>query len=273
MMKPATVVVCLLAAAVTGMPLVSIEAGTAQPDPEVSRIIALAVERAEWGQTQDFGARFRRTMTQRSQRFDDQGETIDDEIRGYAIEPHRGVPYASLVTKDGEPIAGDDLAQEHKRWQAFLDELEEPPDPEDEDDEISVEFDEELLSRYAAELVGVRDLRGRPTYLLDFEPRPGKLPVRRRVDHALNHSRGQVWIDQKTYEIAQVNFELIERVRFWWGILGSVSEANGHYTRVPVADNTWLASEVDIYFHVRALFSTSRRREVTAWSEFEPIAD
>ena len=273
MMKPATAVACLLAAAAACMLLVSVQARPAAPDTAVSTIIGRAVERAAWGQQQDFGARFRRTMTQHSQRFDDNGEATHDETRGYVIEPHQGVPYAKLLTKDGEPIAGDDLEQERKRWQAFLEALEDPPDSDDDDDELSVVFDRDLLDRYTAELVGVRDLRGRPTYLLDFAPKPGKLPVRRRVDHALNKSRGRIWIDQETYEIAQVNFELSERVRFWWGILGSVSEATGHFERIQVADNTWLASEVDVYFHVRALFSTSRRREKTAWDAFEPVVE
>ena len=247
MMKPATVIVFLLAAAAAGMPLGSVQARPAAPDTEVSIIIARAVERAAWAQTQDFGAGFRGTMTQHSQRFDNQGEATDDEIRGYVIEPHQGVPYAKQVTKDGEPIAGDD--------------------------DLSVVFDRDLLDRYTAKLVGIRALRGRPAYLLDFEPRPGKLPVRRRVDHALNKSRGQIWIDEETYEIAQIHFELMERVRFWWGILGSVSEASGHFERIPIADGAWLASEVDVYFHVRALFSTSRRREITVWSAFEPVVE
>jgi len=273
MMKPATVIVFLLAAAAAGMPLGSVQARPAAPDTEGSIIIARAVERAAWAQTQDFGAGFRGTMTQHSQRFDNQGEATDDEIRGYVIEPHQGVPYAKQVTKDGEPIAGDDLKQEQERWQAFLEALEDPPDNNDDDDDLSVVFDRDLLDRYTAKLVGIRALRGRPAYLLDFEPRPGKLPVRRRVDHALNKSRGQIWIDEETYEIAQIHFELMERVRFWWGILGSVSEASGHFERIPIADGAWLASEVDVYFHVRALFSTSRRREMTVWSAFEPVVD
>ena len=44
-------------------------------------------------------------------------------------------------------------------------------------------------------------LPGRP---VQPEPRPGKLPVRRRIDHALNRSQGEVWIDTETYEIAQI---------------------------------------------------------------------
>ena len=269
-MKSPTILALLLPAVAAATIVAPAGARLQAPDSEARTIVARAVERAAWGQEQNFGARFRRSMTRRAQRFDGEGEVTKDERRGYVFEPYRGVPYAKLVTLDGEPIAGDDLKNEREQWEEFLATIDDPSEP---DEETTVVFDKNLLERYRAELVGIRDLRGRPTYVLDFEPRQGKLPTPRRVDHALNKSRGQIWIDRDTYEIARVSFELTERVRFWWGILGSVSDANGQFERVPVAENTWLASEFDVYFHVRALFSTSRRRETTVWNVFEPITD
>lgn len=267
--SPTTLALLLTAIAAT---MIAAPAGARRqaPDGEVRTIMARAIERAAWGQEQDFGARFRRSMTRRAQRFNGEGEVTDDETLGYVVEPYGGVPYNKLVTRDGAPLAGDDLRDEQEQWKKFLDSVENPSEP---DEETTVVFDRDLLERYTAELVGIQDLRGRPAYVLDFEPKEGKLPTRRRVDHALNKSRGQLWIDRDTYEIARVTFELTEQVRFWWGILGSVSDANGHFERVPVADNIWLASEFDVYFHVRALFSTSRRREATVWSAFKQVAD
>ena len=49
-----------------------------------------------------------------------------------------------------EPIAGDDVADEEKRWDAFLEELENPPDPEDSDeDPLELAFDEDLIALLA----------------------------------------------------------------------------------------------------------------------------
>ncbi len=273
--KPATFLALLLPLTAAAISVVAAGSRLAAPDTEVSVIVAKALERANWAQEQDVGARFRYSMTQRIRQFDGDGDVTEDETRGYTVEPYEGTPYAKLVTQNGEPIAGDELEDEAERWQAFLDALEDPPDDdtEEEADSITVLFNAELLDRYTAELVGIRDVRGRPAYVLEFEPRPGKLPVRRRIDHALNKCRGEIWIDQDTYEIARVNFELMDRVRLWWGILGSVSDATGHFERMSVADNAWLASEIDLYFHVRALFSTSRRSQTTRWEAFEPIAD
>ena len=242
------------------------------PQPEVRALIDTALEQASWARAQDFDTRFRHSMTQRTRKFDGDGEVTDDETRVYAVAPYQGVPYSKLITKNGEPISGDDLVVEERRWEAFLESLDNPADEDDADD-FEVGFNEELIARYTATLDGIRELRGRPNYVLSFEPRPGKLPVRRRIDYALNKSQGKIWIDQATYEIARVSFQLMERVRLWWGILGSVSNATGQFDRQPIGDDTWVATELDIYFQLRVLFSTTRRSENTRWSEFEPIAD
>ena len=245
------------------------------PDTEVRAIIDKALERSTWAAEQTYEARYRHQMTQRTRKFDADGEVTEDEKRLYLVEPVGGVPYARLVSKDGGPIEGDDLNTERARWRVFLEELDKDPDEKDdaEGEDTGIGFNEELIGRYTVELEGIRELRGRPTYVISFEPRPGRLPVRRHIDHALNRSRGEIWIDQATYEVARVSFQLMERVRLWWGILGSISDATGHFERAPIAEDAWLATELDIYFHVRVLFRTARRGETTRWDQFELVAE
>lgn len=246
--------------------------------PELRAIIDRALERAAWAEEQGFDTRFRRAMSQRVRRFDGDAEVTEDETRLYQVEPYRGALFRRLTAKDGEPIDERDRAEEEKRWaefQAEVDDLLERAErgaEEDEEDDNDIRFNAELVSRYTATLEGVRDLRGRPSFVVSFEPRPGRLPVRRRIDHALNKSRGEAWIDQETYEIAQVSFELMERVRLWWGIVGSISDATGRLDREPVAGDVWLNTELDVYFHARVLFRTTRRNQTMRWSEFE-LAD
>ncbi len=257
-----------------------LSASTAQPEPtntEVRAIIDKALERSTWAREQEVEARYRHVRVQRTRKFDKHDDVTEDETRLYRVEPVRGVPYARLVSKNGGPIEGDDLKTERERWHDFLEELDKDPaeqdKDEDEEEDTDILFNDELLNRYTARLEGIRELRGRPSYVLSFEPKPGKLPVRRRIDHALNRSRGEIWIDQATYEIARVSFELQERVRLWWGILGSISNATGRFEREPVDEDAWMATEFDLYFQVRVLFSTTRRGETTRWSDFQRVAE
>ena len=124
--------------------------------------------------------------------------------------------------------------------------------------------------RYGLTLLGLRTVRERPVWVVGFKPKSGRLPVRQRMDHALNKSHGEIWIDRDTWEVAWVSFQLMERVRWWWGILGSISDATGHIDRRPGDGGVWIPSEVDIYFHSRVFFSTTRRRETSLWSD-EPV--
>lgn len=274
MIKPVALVSLALSAAVGVVLMAAPPQPLDVPLPDARAIIDGALARATWTAEQKFEARFRHTMTERLRRYDGDGETTEDVTRQYLVEPHQGVPYAKLLTKDGEPIAGDDVADEEKRWDAFLEELENPPDPEDSDeDPLELAFDEDLIARYTTESVGVQTLRGRPTYVLAFKPRPGKLPVRTRLDRALNKSRGEIWIDQDTSEVARLTFELTERVRLWWGILGSVSNVTGRIERQPIADGVWMPDEIDIYYEYRVLFSNSRRGRTTRWSDFTAIGE
>jgi hypothetical protein len=244
------------------------------PDPvdsELREIIDRALERAAWNEEQGFETRYRHAMSQRTRRFDDDGEVTDEETRVYRVEPYRGGLFHKLTARNGEPVSESERLEEEKRWEEFQAELDDPRrrEEDEDEDEDEIKFDEELIGRYTAALDGIRELRGRPSYVLSFEPRPGKLPVRRRLDHALNKSRGEAWIDRETYEIAQVSFRLRERVRLWWGILGTISDATGRLERRPVAGDIWMNTQLDIYFHVRVLFRTTRRGQTTQWSEYE----
>ena len=265
---------------VAGLAVVALAGGqpAASPDavdPELREIIDRALERAAWAEEEGFETRYRRAMTQRIRQFDGDGEVTDDETLLYRLEPYQDTLFSRLTARDGKPLDARGRREQEKRWEEFQAEIADPrkrAEREREAAENEIKFDEEMVGRFTAKLEGVQDLRGRPSYVISFEPRPGNLPVRRRIDHALNNSRGEAWIDRETHEIAQVSFELMDRVRLWWGILGSISNATGRLERRPVAGDVWLNTEFDVYFHVRVLFRTTRRSTTTQWSEFE-LAD
>ena len=106
MRKPVALVSLALSAAV-GVALLSAPPQRLDaPMPEARTILA----RATWNAEQNVEGRFRRTMNDRLRKYDDEREITEDVTRGYLVEPHQGVPYAKLVTKDDE----------EKRWNASL---------------------------------------------------------------------------------------------------------------------------------------------------------
>ncbi len=94
-------------------------------------------------------------------------------------------------------------------------------------------------------------------------------------NYALNKSAGRLWIDAKTYEIAQLEFELLDKVKIWWGFIGSIRQMRGRLQRAPVDgyQDVWLPSRFDIYMNGWIFFKTLHRNEKMEWTDFRKLPE
>ena len=175
-----------------------------------------------------------------------------------------------LVEKVGRSLTQKELKKERKREEKYRKRLADKSKPDDEED---VAFDEDLVSRYNVHRQGMVDIRGRPAYIISFEPKSGPFPTKKRRDRALNKSAGRLWIDTETYEIAQLEFELLDEVKIGWGLFGSIKQLRGRLQQEPVDGypEVWLPSRFDIYMNGRIFFKTLHRNEKMEWSDFRKL--
>ncbi len=247
-------------------------AGTPAPDVDARAIVLEALERAARNVEEGVELRYRSLMTREVRRYGGDGR-VEEVSRGdYEVVPLDGARYERRLTVDGRPLNAREQEDERRREDDFREARRralEDADEEDEPDDDEIVFDEELIARYDVTFEAEEVFRGRPSYRISFEPRPGRLPVRRRIDHALNKARGQIWIDKETYEAARVEFELIDRVRLWWGILGNIMQARGSLDRGPVLGDLWGYLQLETYSDVRVLLSRRRRADIRRWNNHE----
>ena len=244
-------------------------------DDAARAIIFKALERAVWYEEHNVAARYRSRMTKEVRRFDGNGDVRTRDVGDYEVVPIDGVPFERRLTIEDRPLNAVERGWVAEREAEFREELRRrrERDDEPEEDENAIVFNEELVARYVFTLEGEEPFRNRPSHRIAFEPRPGRLPVRRRIDYALNKAKGRVWIDRATHEPARVEFELIDRVRLWWGMLGSIQQARGSLDRGPVLGDVWARIQFESYSDVRVVFRRTRRSEFRQWRDFELLDD
>jgi hypothetical protein len=165
---------------------------------------------------------------------------------------------------DGKPLTQEELKQQKEDFRKAVSASKRG---EKEDNEIK--FNQDLISRYGAEVEGVESIHGRPAYVLTFQPKQGKLPVRRRIDQALNSSRGKLWIDTADFGVARVRFELFRPVKLWAGILGKVGALTGDFEQTRLADGVWLPRDLSIYMKGRLVFKSFHQQRQLRWRDLK----
>ena len=259
------------AAALVGVLTVGPGAETPPPTVDARAIVLRALDRAASNVEAGVELRHRSSMTREVRRYDGNGRIEELNTGDYEVIPLDGARYERRLTVDGRPLNAEEQEGERKREADFREARRRAREGDDEPDDDEIVFDGTLIARYDVAFEAEEVFRGRPSYRISFEPRPGRLPVRRRIDHALNKARGQLWIDKETFEAARVEFELIDRVRLWWGILGHIMQARGSIDRGPVLGDVWGNLQLETYSDVRVLLSRRRRADIRRWRDYEPI--
>ena len=244
------------------------------PSDRARLIVEQALARAAWNKDQDWAGQYRSHMTREVRRFDKDGTVIEQDHGDFEVVPVEGLPFERRLTINGRPLSDEERGWEDEREAEFRENIIQTRSTEREvEDEVEeIAFNDELIGRYVFTLEEEGELRRRPTYRVSFKPRSQNLPVRRRIDYALNNAQGTIWIDSETHEAARIEFQLIERVRLWWGVLGSILQARGSLARRPTltAPNhqVWVRVQFETYTDTRTLFKRARRAEFRQWTDF-----
>ena len=93
-------------------------------NPDLHTIVDRALARSAGAREREIEGVFCRTVTQRTQTLDGDGQVIEDGAWTYAIEPFRRVPFYRLVARNGTPLGGAARDFQEVRWKEFVDEAE-----------------------------------------------------------------------------------------------------------------------------------------------------
>ncbi|MCE2514839.1 MAG: hypothetical protein J4F37_07495 [Acidobacteria bacterium] len=239
-------------------------------------IVERAVARADGQRDAQEHIRYHSRFESITEKLSGDGEVEEAERETYEQYPLEGVLYEELVAREGEPLDADDAREERERRREFVEEVRErrargvDPRPEDEN---RVELNDDFISRYQYSIVGEEVREGYDCWIIQLVPRPGDLPVNRRIDTALNKSTGRLWIVKEDFGLSRVEFEMDEPVRFWGGIAGVLRNTVGRLQFIRTDEGTWVPKRIDIRLDLRIVFWNLRRRIVREWDEYALIPE
>jgi len=129
-----------------------------------------------------------------------------------------------------------------------------------------------LLARYEFKVEDRVSLSNRPTLLLTFRPKDGKLPDEQAQDRLLNLMAGQVWVDEQDADAAKVSIGLIDTLSLgWFGWLGSLSKCDLTLERKRMPDGVWANARQSLEIQFRKVASTKRFRITEVSSGYKRV--
>ena len=206
------------------------ETNTQPPLPPVEQVIQRAIDRAQTESDNDrnFNMRYAYTRTKVKAFLNGDGTVASSETTSNTNDPVRvrarqAARAAAQAAAEKEQKPQDAKSVVHGKAFQKKDFLMNP----------------DLLNRFNFVLVGRQTLNGRDTLVIDFKPKPGKLPERNLKERFINHAAGRVWLDEQDAQLAKADLHLTEKVDVLAGLVGSVWKFTCSINRDRTEDGLW----------------------------------
>ena len=240
--------------------------------PAVSEVTRRMIERAQSVAREEQAPHYTYEKRWLIERLEGAGDRPKLEEKIYQVTQIAGFPFNRLVKIQGRDLNAEELQEEQRREEKFQQRLGSP-------DARKLAARKEgwltaaLLDRYEFTLKARVVLCDRPTLMLAFKPRPGKLPVTNIRDKLLNRLEGTVWVDEAEAETAKLSAHLTETVSLgWFGMLGSLSRCDLSLDRQRMPDGVWVNAKQVLFIQCRRIASALQFRSTEESSKFKPTA-
>jgi hypothetical protein len=245
--------------------------------PTAQEITDRAVARAESQYRSLLDTEFESYVLSVVQSLDNNKRVTKTESAKYRQYPILGAMFEELVEKNGLMLSSGEFRKEEKRKRDFKREVEKRrargnhPQPER---ETEIRFNSEFVNRYTLSMAGMETIGEYRCWIIAFEPRQGKLPVRNRLDRALNQSSGRFWVSQDDHGLARVEFVLSKPFEYWGGFLAVIRNTDGRINYVRVKPGVWLPSEFELKLDLEIMMVKDIHRHITRkWSDYKRFTE
>jgi hypothetical protein len=238
--------------------------------PEASEVTRRMIERSR-AVAQADGAQYTYQKRSLLERLDADGRNLKSEERIYQVTLIGGFPFKRLIRIQGRDLSPEELRAEDTKDMKFRQKFV-SADLKNPDARKEGLVTPELLDRYQFVVEKRVILSNRPTLVLRFRPKEGKLPSRTIEDKLLNPMAGRIWIDERDADTTRLEVSLVHPVYLgWFGFLGSLTQCDLSLERQRMPDGVWVNTKQALLIECRKLLATSRFRTTDESSGFKKI--
>jgi hypothetical protein len=199
-----------------------------------------------------------------------------------AVDP--GESYRRLIEVAGQPRDPRELARDDQKFQNnVLEGLRKREQESDGDrakrlqreDRVRREEDatlDDLFRIYRMTLVERQHRDGRPMIVVDFVPIPG-IAARTGETRFMKKLKGRAWVSEPDFELARVEYEMVEDVSIAGGLAGRIHKGTkGSTERRFVNNEVWLPAEERLTGSGRVLLRRIRFDNVVTYSGYRKFS-
>lgn len=180
-----------------------------------------------------------------------------------------------LLRYDGKPPTSEQVEKERKKISEnklkFLGDGK--PDDSDGDANLLVRQIELYGDHFIPRLIGIETVEGRAAYVLQFLLNPEKRFEDSLVNMVIQHLLIKVWIDQKEFQIAKLDAELINPLYALGGLAGTVKTFKLTAYQKRLTPEIWADWKVTSDIRGRILWETRVIRFTSESSGFKPLVE
>jgi len=193
-------------------------------------------------------------------KLDGKGQVKSRETRTSEVLMIYGEQVERLIAKNDKPLSEKDAAKQEEKIQKIIDKRNKESetdrkkrlDQEEKEREKGREFVKEVADAYNFHFVGVEQLDGRDTFVIDGDPRPGYQPHLKDA-RFLPKFRFRAWVDRQESQWKKLDVQCIDTVS--WGLfLARIHKGTRiviEQTRVN--DEVWLPKHVALHVDARVV--------------------
>ena len=191
--------------------------------------------------------------------MDGHGGVKKTERREFDVFWVNGVRVRRMVSKDGKPVSGDELAKENARIDKEAAKARERRDKADaQGKETDPRGDEVVTVSRILELGSFTNPRrlqinGRDTIAVDYAG-DLKAKTRNRMEDVIRDMAGTVWVDEEDKMLTQTEGRFLNAFKIGGGLVADIEKGTSfHYEQRRVNGEVWLPSRFDAQGSARAM--------------------